>query len=182
MSITIYARGYDSVNIHAIPKALVSKGDVISYYLDGDYAVASVKTVQAVFGAGVHYNPIDVNGTRATMSRTIDVEKLDFPADSLEQYITEWNATNPRHKNGGRCMVYCDRDTIPDVRKGTGRYILGIDYTLWVATGDGTIATAESLDLRYNGSIVENGVSMCQNLWFAGYDESVILRPDMVWE
>jgi hypothetical protein len=180
MATTIYGYGYDSVNIHAIPKS-IEDGSVISFYLYGDFAVASVLTVQKQFGSKVHYNPIDVNGRRANFARTVDVETGNVKPETLEEYITEWNAQSPYYANGGRCEVYCNRSTIPAVRAGTGKYILGRDYALWVATGDGTIATSETLDLRYNGSIIKNAVNMCQNRWLHGYDESVILLPDMVW-
>lgn len=153
---------YDSVNLYAIPRPLPAHS-IIAFYLDGPRAVASIKQVDTLF-PGVRQNPIDVNGTRANYARTVDCETLDVPAGELEQWLTDFKDTNPGYEHGARGIVYTDRDNIPAVRQGTGRYVLAKDYYLWVATGDGTLYTGE-------------GVVACQYRWLRDYDVSAVFDP-----
>jgi len=160
---------YDSVNLAGIPK-ITPPGTIIAPYLDGTYAVKSVLEVQTLW-PNRPINWIDVIGNRADYARTLDVEKGLVKPGACEDWITQWNATNPAYKDGGRPEIYCNRSTIPSVRVGTGKYRLAHDYFLWVATGDGTEATDETEGLP-TGSI-----NACQTRWYVEYDLSVVYNP-----
>jgi hypothetical protein len=144
----------DSVNINDIP---TDKGaSIIAYYVDLTTSGAVSKRFP-----GLRQNPIDRHGNSARIARSFDVEEGLIRPSQLEQIIAEFNATNPTYRTGARAEIYCNRSTIPAVRVGTGKYVLGRDYYLWVATLDGT---------EYTGP----GVNACQIRDFGGYDESVV--------
>lgn len=131
--------------------------DIVAFYTD----LVSTAEAAAMY-PGKRYNPIDRRGNTPQISRTLDVEPGCFwPANGCESYITEWNARNPAYHNGGRLVIYCSRGTIGEVRTGTGKYVHGKDYFLWVATGDGSLYTGP-------------GVVACQNIWSRTYDSSVV--------
>lgn len=150
---------YDSVDLRAIPLP-ISPTDIVAYYCDGPRATMTRAEVEIMFPRN-RLNPIDVNTTRASIARTVDCESKDVPAEALEQWLTDFKNTNPGYEHGARGVVYSDRSNLPAVRKGTGRWILGKDYYLWVATGDGTLFTGP-------------GIIMCQNRWLLKYDTSVV--------
>jgi hypothetical protein len=164
---------YDATHLAGIPKPILANS-LVAYYLDGPFAVKSVQDVVNMFPPDITFNPIDVLGTRANYARTVDCETLDVPADQLEQWVQDFGETNPEYENGARAVVYSNRDNIADVRTGTGRYILGRDYYLWVATGDGTIVTAADLGLPANSVIA------CQNEWLRLYDTSVVFSAQFL--
>lgn len=154
---------WDSVNLRGITAA--QPGDIIAYYLNGGYAVPSITYVQNLFSpARYRLAAIDVQGNRADWARIVDVESGDVRPEHTEQWLQDFAETNPAHEGGGRGEIYCDRSTIAAVRRGTGRYVLGRDYYLWVATGDGSLATGP-------------GINACQNLWSRTYDKSVVFDP-----
>ena len=68
-------------------------------------------------------------------------------------------------------MIYCNESTIPEVRKDTGRMVLGEDYWLFVATLDGKVHTG-------------HGVIACQDkgakLTGGHWDESIVF-DDRFW-
>jgi hypothetical protein len=155
---------YDSVHpFTGVPRGAA----MIGYYINGEWAVPSVTAVQASFPKASRV-PIDVIGNRADYARVADVENGDVRPGDLEMWISDFNGTNPAWKGGGRPVVYCNRDTVPAVRLGTGRYRLGRDYYLWAATLDGTLATSESLGLPA-GSVVA-----CQFHDAGDYDISMV--------
>ena len=155
---------YDSVNLHAIPRPLPDHS-LVAYYLDGPYAVATVAEVEAMFPTA-RLVPIDVNNSRADYARALDVENGDATPADCEGWLTRFKASNPGYHGGARGLIYCNRSNIAAVREGTGPYRLGIDYTMWVATGDGTLIS--------NVDEVPNSVTACQNLWRATYDTSEV--------
>jgi hypothetical protein len=161
---------YDSVNIGSIPTNIPDNA-LVAYYLNGRFAVKSVAAVEALF-PGHRLVPIDVNGTRSDYARALDVELGDVAPEQCELWLSQFEAHNPGYSGGARGLIYCNRSTIAAVRAGTGKYRLGVDYTLWVATGDGTIVDV------VDG--VANSVSMCQYLWTAKYDKSVVIANDFL--
>lgn len=153
---------YDSVDLQGIPAAGSPPGTMIAYYLNGAFAVNSVAAVETQFPP--HYFrllPIDVTGARARAARVGDVETGDMRPEMCEQWLQDFAEGNPAHELGGRGELYCNRSSIAAIRRGTGRYILGRDYYLWVATGDGTLYW-------------QPGVNACQNVWSRLFDSSVI--------
>lgn len=161
---------YDAVNLNAVPKA----ARMVAYYLNGLYVVESVAWVRSKFPNAILV-PIDVIGDRADYALVGDVETGDMRPEHTEQWITDWRMTNPAHKVGGTPTLYCDRSTIPAVRTGTGPYLLGRDYHLWIATGDGTIYTGQGL----SGPFAKDGVVACQDIWKRLYDSSLVF--DASW-
>lgn len=164
----------DSINIRAmVAPALASGAKKIAYYLNGYYAVASIAAVDALFPPKTFGQvPIDVNGDRPDYALAGDVETGDMKPGQTGNWITWWNKVNPAYKAGQRPILYCNRDAIPDVRTGTGAYLLGRDYYLWVATGDGTVYDGAGL----TGPYAKSGVIACQNTWSRLYDSSVVFN------
>lgn len=158
---------YDSVNLHDIPR---TGGQMVAYYLNGLYAVASIAEVNDLFPTWKHV-PIDVKGDRADFARVFDVETGDIEPGQLEQICKDYQRESPYYKYGGRPVVYCNRSTIPAVRTGTGQNVLGRDYFLWVGTGDGTVYTGSEL----TGPYAKNGVVACQDKWGRTYNSSVVI-------
>ena len=121
---------YDSVSpLTSIPK----DAEMVGYYLNGDYAVKSVAGVYLAFKAASHV-PIDVNGERPDYARVFDVERGDGRPTQCEKWISEFNGVNPAFHAGARPVIYVQKSNIAAVRTGTGRYRLGHDYYLWVAS------------------------------------------------
>jgi hypothetical protein len=119
--------------------------------------------------------PIDRHGNHINTARVFDVENgLINPDSDLAKIITEYKQVSPYYKGGGRPIIYCDRNNIAAVRRNTGKYVLGRDYYLWVATLDGTIASAESLGLP------PKSVVACQYENRGAYDVSVVFSAQWV--
>jgi hypothetical protein len=155
---------YDSIQLQGIPSG-APRGTMIAYYLNGAFAVPSITYVENLFPAAFfRLVPIDTNGNRADYARVGDVETGDMRPEMCEQWLQDFEQTNPAYEGGGRGELYCSRSTIKAVRAGTGRYVLGVDYWLWVATGDGSLYRAD-------------GVNACQNVWARTYDQSVVYDP-----
>jgi hypothetical protein len=121
---------YDSVTpLISIPR----DAEMVAYYLNGDFAVKSVAGMYVAFKNAAHI-PIDVSGGRPDYARVLDVEKGDASPDDSEGWIERWHSSNPDFRGGGRPVIYVQRSNIGLVREGTGRYVLGRDYYLWVAS------------------------------------------------
>jgi hypothetical protein len=127
-------------------------------YVTGHYAAPS--GLEYELFPGHKFNFIDPQGSAPQLGRTLDVELGDASPDDCERWISDFNAENPAYRTGGRPVMYCDRANIPNVREGTGRYVLGKDYYLWVADPGGT----------YSGP----GVIAVQNVWARTFDSSVV--------
>ena len=168
---------YDSVYLNQIPP---SGSQMIAYYLNGSYA-SPLARVQAMFPGQV-WVPIDVTGGMPSRARIFDVETGDItPADAGE-CISGFNTANPAYKHGGRSVIYCDRDNIPAVREGAGKFLLGRDYYLGVATLDGSQFTTADLIKMDTGPFIGNmPVVFCQVATIDShpyhYDKSVVYSP-----
>jgi hypothetical protein len=66
-----------------------------------------------------------------------------------------------------RPSIYCSLSAVPAVRIGTGKWVLGTDYDLWIAKWDGTTA------IPYPHAVAKQEKST------AGYDVSVVY--DAAW-
>jgi hypothetical protein len=158
---------FDAEDLSRVPR---TGATMIAYYVD----LYSAGAVERLFPTWSKI-PVNRTGLNTRNWRVLDVETGAIsPTSDLEALITEFNETSPFYKGGGRTIVYSDRSNIPDVRVKTGKYILGRDYYLWVATLDGTIATAESLGLPSNALVA------CQNRAFPAYDSSVVFGDQWV--
>ena len=166
---------YDSDQYLKIP---LTGSQMIGYYLNGEGAVPSVVAVEKRF-PGQKLVPIDVFGDRASYARVADVETGDIMPVHAAGWISNFNATNPAYKNGGRPVIYCDRSAIPAVREGTGKFVLGRDYYLWIATLDGTeFTTADLVKMNTGPFIGIMPVVACQTTTIDNeqyhYDKSVV--------
>lgn len=158
---------FDGEDLSTVPRRGAT---MIAFYVD---KYSSVE-VEKMF-PGWSLIPINRTGVNTRNWRVLDVEDGAIsPEADLESMIAEFNETSPFYKGGGRVIVYCDRSNIPSVRRMTGKYILGRDYYIWVATLDGTIATAETLGLP------ENSIVACQDLAENGYDSSIVFSDQWV--
>jgi hypothetical protein len=121
---------YDGINslaagIHRqFPNAAMVAG-----YINGRYA-----WTQAEWNLFPHAKHVTISITAsANAGDVLDVE----PGDATPAQAGGWIA---KRKSAGlhRPTIYCNRSTIPAVREGTGRYVLGHDYDIWVADWTGS--------------------------------------------
>jgi hypothetical protein len=153
----------DSTTLGDIPKSV----DIVCTYVDGHEGVVPLALLEELFPSSKYFHVfIDVNGSRP------DVHVRDWEtgdkAGSLEQWVIDHN----KHTGKKDAVVYCNRSTIPEVRRLTKSQILGKDYFLWVATGDGTVVQGE-------------GVIACQDKWAkqtGGHWDSSVVFDDNFWD
>jgi len=121
---------YDGINslaagiAHDFPNAQMVAG-----YLTGQYAWTAAEW--ALFPRASHVTIATTAGANA--GDVLDVETGDASPDQCQGWIS-------LRKRSGlyRPTIYCSLAIVPAVRQGTGPYILGRDYDLWVADWDGT--------------------------------------------
>jgi hypothetical protein len=155
----------DSINPSAIPLAGT---DIAAGYANGTYA--NLPALAARF-PHIPRVSIDVRGDLAEAD-VRDWETGD-KGGSLEQWVIDHNRASG-HKDA---VVYCNRDTIPEVRQLTGSQLLAVDYWLWIATLDGTIVMPGP-DHLGSPPYTYPGVIACQDRNTAqpspGYDTSLV--------
>jgi hypothetical protein len=102
---------------------------LVAGYVDGDYAWS-----QADWGLfpGADHVLVSVRAADG-VGDVLDVENGDATPEQTAGWITARKAAGLY-----RPTVYCDLETVPAVRAGTGSYILGVDYDIWVASYDGS--------------------------------------------
>lgn len=123
----------DSTNLAAIPPTV----QIAAVYDDGRLGVESAAQLEARFPRARYGQVfIDVTGARPA-AQVRDWETGD-KSGSLEQWVIDHNKASGKRD----AVVYCNRSTIPEVRRLTGSQVLGTDYFLWVSTLDGTVVTA----------------------------------------
>lgn len=150
---------YDSIRAASIPSGAV----VVAGYIDGTYndwaaLLADFPNVPKV--------AIDVNGG-APGAEVRDWETGD-KGGNLEQWVIDHNQLS----GYSDAVIYCNRSTISEVRRLTGSQVLGKDYWLWIATGDGSIYGPGQL----------KGVMACQYLWTPAFDVSKVWPvPSIFW-
>jgi hypothetical protein len=150
---------YDGVTLASIP---ARGSQMIGYYLNGEYAVATVTGVEKLFPRKVLV-PIDVTGARANYARVLDVESGDASPATAAEWVQSFKLVNPSYPHGGRPVIYCNRSTLGAVLAAmhAAGQLAGREFYLWIATQDGT---------QYHGP----GVIACQTWDRGGYDESVV--------
>lgn len=104
----------------------------VAYYVDGIYAWS-----QAEIGLFPRADHVTIAVRASTNAGDVlDVERYDASPDQAEGWIAMRKAAGLY-----RPTVYCSRAVVPAVRVGTGRFVLGTDYDLWVADYDGSEAS-----------------------------------------
>jgi hypothetical protein len=141
-------------------------GDIACAYIDGNLGVATQAQFEARFPhTKFGHCYIDVNGSRP------DADVRDWETGDKGGSLEQWVIDHNKHVGANTAVIYCNRATIPEVRKLTGSQILNVHYFLWVATLDGT---------QYKGT----GVIACQDEGSAQtrghYDRSVVY-DDSFW-
>ncbi len=152
---------FDSTLLKSDPTKVPTTCDIIAPYFDGPWTVPDLTAIVKRW-PGKPINGISTHGENMN-ARTFDVEWGDISASDLQRLFDEWIAHDQTRwfVDGARPEVYCSRDTIPSVRVGTGKYRLGSDYYLWVATLDGTQETGP-------------GINACQVWDLGNYDKSIV--------
>lgn len=123
---------YDGINALAagiarsFPDAVMVAG-----YVNGTYAWTQAEW--DLFPRAQHVG-ISVTAS-ASEGVVLDVENGDATPGQAEAWIRERKAAGVY-----RPTVYCSLATVPAVRAGTGAYVLGKDYDIWVADYDGSAA------------------------------------------
>lgn len=153
----------DSSTFGDVPKNL----DIIAVYDDGNFGIPPSGAFEARYPHDQFGHCwIDVNGSHPEAD-VRDWENGD-KAGSLEQWVIEHN-----HLKGKKdAVIYCNRSTIPEVRRLTGSQNLGKDYFLFIATLDGTV---------YRNF----GVIACQNkgeMQTGGHYDSSEVFDDQFWQ
>jgi hypothetical protein len=147
---------YDNTVAHGIP----AEADMVAGYIDGEFAWTASEW--DVFPRAAHVTIATSASTNA--GDVLDVEKYDATPPQAGPWIA-------RRKQAGlyRPTIYCDRVNIPAVRAGTGDYVLGEDYDIWVADWTGAPHTVIAPG---PGELV--ACSAVQYLNTSGYDLSVV--------
>jgi hypothetical protein len=120
---------YDGINslapgiARAFPDARMVAG-----YLNGRYAWS-----QQDWALFPHADHVTVTVSNRNMGDVLDVETGDATPSQTAGWIAMRKAAGLF-----RPTIYCSLATVPAVRVGTGSYVLGEDYDLWVADYDGS--------------------------------------------
>ena len=128
----------------------------VAGYLNGFYAWSD-----AEWGLFPHADHVTISVSAfSSVGDVLDVETGDATPDHAETWIQMRKAAGLF-----RPTVYCSLAVVPSVRVGTGRYVLGIDYDLWVADYDDSLASVYPLAVakQYQST--------------TGYDASVVYDP-----
>jgi hypothetical protein len=121
---------YDGINALAagIAKEFPNAA-MVAGYINGSYAWS-----QQDWDLFPHATQVEVTITASTNAGDVlDVEAGDATPSQTAGWIAMRKAAGYY-----RPTIYCSRSVIPAVRAGTGSYILGQDYDIWVADYTGT--------------------------------------------
>jgi hypothetical protein len=119
----------DSSTFGDVPRSV----DIIAAYVDGKFGVPGDGQLEKHYPhAQYGHCWIDVNGTRP------DANVRDWETGDKSGSLEKWVADHNKHSGKHDAVIYCNRATIPEVRRLTGGQILGTHYFLFIATLDGT--------------------------------------------
>lgn len=153
----------DSSTLGDVPHTV----DIVGAYINGHFGVATKSQLEALYPEARYGHVLfDVTGSRPD-AQTRDWENGD-KGGNLERWVLDHNNSSGKKD----AVIYCNRSTIPEVRRLTASQILGKDYFLHVATGDGFV---------YMGT----GVVACQDKWSGltgGHWDSSVVFDDKFWK
>ncbi|MBO0802309.1 MAG: hypothetical protein J2P25_04450 [Nocardiopsaceae bacterium] len=152
---------YDGINSDA---ATIAKkfpnAPLVAGYVNGNYAWS-----KADWDLFPHAIKVKISiSASADIGDVLDVEAGDATPGETEGWIAKRKASGYR-----RPTIYCNRSTLPAVRKGTGKYVLNRDYDIWVADWTGSPHRVVS-----TGPGVSAPCSATQYKNTSDYDESVV--------
>jgi hypothetical protein len=141
--------------------------DVVGAYINGHLGVATKSQLENRY-PNSRYGHVffDVTGSRPD-AQTRDWENGD-KGGNLRQWVVDHNNSSGEKD----AVVYCNQSTVAEVRRLTGDQILGQDYFLHIATGDGLVVQGR-------------GIVACQNKWSGltgGHWDSSIVFDDNFWK
>lgn len=121
---------FDGINADATAiKAVFKPGNLVAGYVHP----SSFAWTTAEWGLFPVLSRVTITPSAGTVADVLDVENGDATPGETEAWITLCKAHGLL-----RPTIYCSLSVVPAVRKGTGKWRLGIDYDLWVADWDGT--------------------------------------------
>ena len=148
-----YRLAYDGTRPELIP----AHAEGIMYYADGDFAWT--KEDLARFPKARRRAITVLNNPHANIA---DVEKGNMVPSDCPGFLAAWRHEHARGLPG---TIYCSRDTLAEVQA----VCHGLEYSVWLATLDGTIPTS----IKGGGTLVavqyEGGLT-------AEYDVSALLN------
>jgi hypothetical protein len=119
----------DSTTMSDIPKSV----QIVGVYVDGHFGVVTQTALEIAFPHSKYgHCIIDVNGSRP------DADARDWETGDKTGDLEQWVIQHNKHTGKKDAVIYCNRSTIPEVRRLTKSQILNKDYFLWIATLDGT--------------------------------------------
>jgi hypothetical protein len=121
---------YDGINSLAkgIAKSFPNAA-MVAGYINGAYA-----WTRADWDLFPHAKHVTITVTAsADAGDVLDVEAGNAAPGQTAGWIEKRKASGYY-----RPSIYCSRSVIPAVRQGTGKYILGVDYDIWVADWTGS--------------------------------------------
>lgn len=124
---------YDGINTLAVGIAshiaTITPRPMVAGYLDNifEWSPAEWALMDGSVRVGI------VTRAQRNFGDVLDVENGDASPNQTGDWITMRKAMG-YHKP----TIYCDLNNVPAVRIGTGRYVLGVDYDIWVAHYDGS--------------------------------------------
>jgi hypothetical protein len=128
---------YDGLNSDA--RAIAESfphAELVAGYVNGAYAWS-----QAEWDLFPNATHVGVTVFAVDAGDVLDVENGDATPGQTQGWIAQRKAAGIF-----RPTIYCNLSTVPAVRQGTGPYVLGRDYDLWVARYD------NSTESVYSGS------------------------------
>jgi hypothetical protein len=135
----------------------------VAGYLNGTYAWS-----QDDWALFPHADHVTITVTAsADIGDVLDVETGDATPPQAEAWIAMRKAAGLF-----RPTIYCNLSTVPAVRQGTGKFILGQDYDLWVAVYDNSTASP------YAGSVAKQYESTTDYDLNEVYDENWPYRTE----
>lgn len=151
--------GSSTTNPSYVRNNLWHPGDLMGYYIAGNSFIWT-DAQKALFPASALVSITLTAGF-------IDADVLDVETGGATPGQThDWIAAK-KAKGYLRPTIYCSRSTVPSVRTGTGSFILGTDYDLWVAeyNGDPASAYPGSIAHQYNAFSRYDISSVFDDLW-----------------
>jgi hypothetical protein len=144
---------YDSVDSATIP----ANATIIGCYSTGKYAnVAAMRTRFP----NARLVQIDTTGLNP------EADVRDWETGDKSGNLRQWVIDHNTHSGKKDAVIYCNRDTLPEVRRLTGDQMLGVDYWLWQANLDGTFT-----------AVYPTATVAVQGINANGYDISYVFLP-----